>query len=105
MVSGGLALIYLVLAVAVIIVLTGKYKVNAFLVLIGVAFAYGFAIGLPALDVVKHIKNGFGGTLTKIGIVIVAGTIMGTILERTGAALAMTEAILRLVGKKRAPSR
>ncbi len=103
MVSGGLALIYLVLAVAVIIVLTGKYKVNAFLVLIGVAFAYGFAIGLPALDVVKHIKNGFGGTLTKIGIVIVAGTIMGTILERTGAALAMTEAILRLVGKKRAP--
>lgn len=103
MVSGGLALIYLVLAVAVIIVLTGKYKVNAFLVLIGVAFAYGFAIGLPTLDVVKHIKNGFGGTLTKIGIVIVAGTIMGTILERTGAALAMTEAILRVVGKKRAP--
>ncbi len=102
MVSGGLALLYLVIAVAVIIILTGKYKVNAFLVLIGVAFAYGFAIGIPALDVIKHVKNGFGGTLTKIGIVIVAGTIMGTILERTGAALAMTEAILRLVGKKRA---
>jgi gluconate:H+ symporter, GntP family len=103
MVSGSLALVYLVIAVAIIIVLTGKYKVNAFLVLIGIAFVYGFAIGIPALDVVKHIKNGFGGTLTKIGIVIVAGTIMGTILERTGAALAMTEAILRLVGKRRAP--
>lgn len=103
MVSGGLAIIMLLIAVVLIIVLTGKLKVNAFLVLIGVAFAYGLAIGIPGLDVIKHIKNGFGGTLTKIGIVIVAGTIMGTILEKTGAALAMTQAILKLVGKKRAP--
>jgi GntP family gluconate:H+ symporter len=103
MVSGTLAIIYLVVAVAIIIALTGKFKVNAFLVLVGIAFAYGFAIGIPALEVVKHIKNGFGGTLTKIGIVIVAGCLMGTVLERTGAAIAMTEAILRLVGKRRAP--
>lgn len=103
MVSGGIAILLLVLAVVLIIILTGKYKVNAFLVLIGVAFFYGLAIGIPGLDVLKHIKNGFGGTLTKIGIVIVAGTIMGTILEKTGAALSMTQAILKLVGKKRAP--
>ena len=103
MVSGGAALLWLLISVILIIILTGKYKVNAFLVLIGVAFGYGLVIGLPALEVVKGIKNGFGGTLTNIGIVIVAGTIMGTILEKTGAALSMTEAILKLVGKKRAP--
>ncbi|MBP7095045.1 MAG: GntP family permease [Spirochaetia bacterium] len=103
MVSGTLALVLLVAAVAVIVVMTGKFKVNAFLVLIGVAFAFGLSIGLPALDVVGKIKTGFGGTLTNIGIVIVAGTIMGTILEKTGAALSMTQAILKLVGKKRAP--
>jgi GntP family gluconate:H+ symporter len=55
------------------------------------------------LDVIKLVKGGFGGTLTNIGIVIVAGTIMGTILEKTGAALAMTQAILKVVGKNRAP--
>ena len=49
------------------------------------------------------IKNGFGGTLTSIGIVIVAGTILGTILEKTGAALSMTRAILNMVGKSHAP--
>lgn len=103
MVSGAAALLWLLVSVVLIIALTGRYKVNAFLVLIGVAFGYGIVIGMPALEVVKGIKNGFGGTLTNIGIVIVAGTIMGTILEKTGAALAMTEAILRLVGKKRAP--
>ncbi|PKL23631.1 MAG: gluconate transporter [Spirochaetae bacterium HGW-Spirochaetae-3] len=103
MVSGGMAIILLLAAVALIILFTGKLKVNAFLVLIGIAFAYGLAIGLPALEVVKNIKNGFGGTLTSIGIVIVAGTIMGTILEKTGAAFSMTQAILKIVGKKRAP--
>lgn len=103
MVSGTVALLLLVIAVVAIVVLTGKFKVNAFLVLIGVAFAFGLAIGLPALDVVGKIKTGFGGTLTNIGIVIVAGTIMGTVLEKTGAALSMTQAILKLVGKNRAP--
>lgn len=103
MVSGGMAIIMLLIAVILIIVLTGKLQVNAFLVLIGVAFFFGLAIGQPALEVLKGIKNGFGGTLTSIGIVIVAGTIMGTILEKTGAALAMTQAILKVVGKKRAP--
>lgn len=103
MVSGGMAIFLLLASVVLIIVLTGKLKVNAFMVLIGISFAYGLAIGMPALEVVKGIKNGFGGTLTSIGIVIVAGTIMGTILEKTGAALAMTQAILKLVGKKRAP--
>lgn len=103
MVSGGMAIFLLLASVVLIIVLTGKMKVNAFMVLIGISFAYGLAIGMPALEVVKGIKNGFGSTLTSIGIVIVAGTIMGTILEKTGAALAMTQAILKLVGKKRAP--
>jgi GntP family gluconate:H+ symporter len=103
MVSGTVALILLLAAVVAIVFLTGKFKVNAFLVLIGVAFAFGLAIGLPALDVVGKIKSGFGGTLTNIGIVIVAGTIMGKILEKTGAALSMTQAILKMVGKNRAP--
>lgn len=103
MVSGSLALVFLLVAVALIILATGRWKVNAFVVLIGVAFLYGLAIGMPALDVVKAVRDGFGGTLASIGIVIIAGTIMGYILEKTGAALVMTRAILGLVGRNRAP--
>lgn len=36
-----------------------------------------------------------------IGIVIVAGTIIGTVLEKSGAALRMAEVVLRVVGPKR----
>ncbi|EJW13446.1 putative D-glycerate transporter protein [Rhodovulum sp. PH10] len=103
MVSGSVSILLLAAAVVLIVLATGKWKVNAFVVLIVVAFAYGLAIGMPALDVVKTIRDGFGGTLAYIGIVIVAGTIMGYILEKTGAALVMTRSILSLVGRSRAP--
>jgi len=101
MVSGGVALLFLVIAVVFIILLTARANMNAFIVLILVAYLYGIAIGLPLTDVVSTIRSGFGGTLGYIGIVIVAGTIIGTILERTGAALSMTKAILRVVGRQR----
>ncbi|SMF25363.1 GntP family permease [Desulfovibrio gilichinskyi] len=103
MVSGGLAVLFLLLCVGIIILLTSRYKVNAFVVLIGVAFLFGLLVGMPLDNIVKFIRDGFGGTLGYIGIVIVAGTIIGTILEKTGAALSMTRAILKIVGKERAP--
>lgn len=103
MVSGLVALIYLVIAILLIIYLTAKTKLNAFVTLILVAFLYGLFVKMPLVDIVKNIRNGFGGTLGYIGIVIVAGTIIGTILEKTGAALSMTNAILKLVGKNRSP--
>jgi GntP family gluconate:H+ symporter len=103
MVSGGVALIFLVVAVVLIILMTARLNLNAFIALLVVAFLYGIAIGLPLTDVVSKVRSGFGGTLGYIGIVIVAGTIIGTILERTGAALTMTKAILKVVGRERAP--
>lgn len=103
MVSGGIALLLLLFAVIIIVYATGRAKINAFVVLIMIAFLYGLSIGMPALDVIKAIKDGFGGTLANIGIVIIAGTIMGYILEKTGAALAMTRAILKIVGKDQSP--
>jgi len=63
MVSGGIALLLLLIAVILIVYATGRAKINAFVVLIMIAFIYGLSIGMPALDVIKAIKDGFGGTL------------------------------------------
>jgi GntP family gluconate:H+ symporter len=103
MVSGGLSLVFLILVVFLIIFLTSKWKMNAFLVLILVSFLYGILVGMPLDKIITNIRDGFGGTLGYIGIVIVAGTIIGTILEKTGAALSMTNSILSFVGEKRSP--
>lgn len=101
--GGGLALLLLAIMVLLIILFTGKWKVNAFFVLLAVAFVYGLLIGMPFKEVIASVKAGFGGTLSSIGIVIIAGTMMGIILEKTGAALVMTRTILGWVGKDRSP--
>ncbi len=90
-------------AIVGMIILISKYKWHPFIVLLLAAYFVGTFSGLPVEKTIDTIKKGFGGILGNIGIVIIAGTIIGTILEKTGAALTMANSILALVGKKRAP--
>lgn len=103
MVSGPVAIILLIVAVVLIIFGTARLKMNPFIVLVTVAILYGIGIGMPLPQVVDTVTGGFGSTLGYIGIVIIAGTIIGVLLEKTGAALSMTQAVLKLVGQDRAP--
>lgn len=52
-------------------------------------------------QVPKVIGEGFASTFTSIGIVIILGALIGAILEQTGAALTLADAVIRLVGEKR----
>jgi len=65
------------------------------------AFLVGFAAGMNPVAVATAVAKGFGGTVEKIGIVIICGTIIGVMLERSSAALTMADTILKVVGKKR----
>ncbi len=95
-------LIVLLLAIVFIVYATGKLKLNAFLALLLAAYFTGLLVGMPGDKILSAITGGFGKTLGYIGIVIAAGTIMGTYLEKSGGALSMAEAVLNWVGKKRA---
>ncbi len=94
-----LVLILLVL-VAFIVLATTWLKLHPFLALLLAALLAGFAYGLPSADILKTVATGFGGILGYIGIVIVLGTIIGVILERSGAAITMAESVIRLLGKR-----
>jgi GntP family gluconate:H+ symporter len=59
---------------------------------------------MPLLDVVKSVNEGFGGTIGYIGIVILAGSIIGTFLEKSGGALMLAERTLKLTGEKNVPA-
>ncbi|MBO0586958.1 GntP family permease [Sporosarcina sp. E16_8] len=89
------------LGVVLIVLLTAVLKVHPFLSLLLGAFFVGIASGMPLLTVVESVNDGFGGLMRSIGIVIVAGTIIGVILEKSGAAYRMAEVVLRLIGEKR----
>lgn len=88
------------LAVVTMVVSISKFHQHPFLVLIVVAVVVGLVCGISTEEVIGTVKTGFGNILANIGIVILAGTIIGTILEKTGAALTMANSILKLVGKK-----
>jgi GntP family gluconate:H+ symporter len=91
------------ISVIAIIFFTAKLKVNAFYVLILAGICVGILSGLPTDKVIQSLKEGFGNTLASIGLVIVFGTTLGVMLEKTGAAYSMAEFILRKVGNKNAP--
>jgi gluconate:H+ symporter, GntP family len=101
MVTGPLLIVILVLAIAFIVFSTAKLKLHPFLALVLTALGVGLAAGLAPLKVVQTIAEGFGGLMTSIGLVIVFGTIIGVFLERSGAAVVMADAVLRVVGEKR----
>lgn len=91
----------IILAVVAMVIAISKFNVHPFIVLVVVAVAVGLVCGLDTVTVVDTVKTGFGDILASIGIVILCGTIIGTILEKTGAALTMANTILKVVGKKR----
>lgn len=95
----GLVLILIALIVFIVLATT-RFKLHPFLALLGAALLAGFAYQLPTLEIAGHITRGFGGILGYIGIVIVFGTIIGVILERSGAAITMAETVIKLLGER-----
>lgn len=96
-------IIILVVSILFIVVSTSKYHFHPFLALLFVAVGFGLLSGMPLPDIVKSINDGFGGTLSSIGIVIIAGVIIGTFLEHSGGAFAMAARILKIIGEKHVP--
>lgn len=98
----GLALIIaFVVAIAAMIILISRFKVHPFLTIMGVSLLLALLAGLPLRQIPGVIGQGFSGTFTSIGIVIVLGAFVGAVLEKTGAALKLADMVIRLVGKKR----
>lgn len=97
-------IVLLLLAVAFIVVSTTRFNLHPFLALLFVAVFFGLFSGMPLEEVVVAVRDGFGGTLGSIGILIVAGTIIGVFLEKSGGAFALAEKVLKLIGSKQLPA-
>ena len=96
-------IVLLLIAITFIVVSTTKFKLHPFLALIIAALFYGLCSGIPLNQIVQSVNNGFGNTVSSIGIVIVVGCIIGTFLEESGGAYVMARSTLKLVGEKRVP--
>lgn len=94
-------LICLLIGIALIVLLTSKYRVHAFFALILSCFVVGLGVQMPVDVVITTIKDGFGNIMRSLGLIIVLGTTLGVLLEYTGATQVMATYIMRKVGEKR----
>ena len=93
-------IIAFVLAIIIMIVAISKYKVHPFLSIMSVSLILALVAGIPLGDIANVIGAGFSGTFSSIGIVIILGALIGTVLEQTGAALKLADMVVKLVGEK-----
>ncbi|MFF4596183.1 GntP family permease [Amycolatopsis sp. NPDC001319] len=108
--TGGLLTLAAV-SIAVLLVLIIKVKLEPFIALIVVGVLTALAAGLPVGTLVgtaqktsdSLLEKGFGSILGHITAIIGLGTLLGSILERSGGARVLTSALLRAFGEKRAP--
>lgn len=95
--------ILLLVCILFIVVSTTKFKLHPFLALLLAAIGFGLFSGMPLPEIIQSVNGGFGNTIGYIGIVIVAGCIIGTFLEESGGAYIMAKKMMKLAGEKRVP--
>ncbi|HLF46840.1 MAG TPA: GntP family permease [Chitinophagaceae bacterium] len=96
-----MTLLLILISVVVIVLLITKLKLHPFLALLFVSIGFGIATGMKTTLIITSIQEGFGGTLGKIGLIIILGVIIGAFLEHTGGALKLAEKVLQIIGPKR----
>lgn len=89
--------------IAVIMILTARFRLHAFFALLIACFVVGISVGMPAQTILSHIKEGFGHVMKALALIIVLGTALGVLLEKSGSTQVMAEWILRRTGERKAP--
>lgn len=100
MLTGTTLIIVFALAIVLLIVSISKWGVHPFLSIMGISLLLAIGIGLPLESIPTTIGKGFSSIFASIGIVIILGTLIGIILEKTGAAIRLADAIIRIIGEK-----
>ncbi len=86
-------------AVALLLLLVLKFRMSAFLALLVSTLVAGLAAGMPPMQVIESVKNGMGGTLGFIAIVVGLGSIFGALLETSGGIKALAGRLLGSSGR------
>ncbi|MFY9203918.1 MAG: GntP family permease [Limnochordia bacterium] len=98
--SGVPLIVTFVVAIGFMIYSISKLRIHPFLSIMGVSLLFAMVAGIPLAEIPGVIGTGFSNTFKSIGIVIIFGALIGTLLEKSGAALKMADTVVRWVGKR-----
>ena len=95
-------IILVVAAVTLLLLMVLKYKISAFIALLITSMFVGILSGMPLQDILVSIKDGMGGTLGFVAVVVGLGAIFGQILEASGGAESLAHHLVKKFGTDRA---
>lgn len=93
--------ILVIISIAAIILLTSRWKLNAFISLFLVSLFLAIAV-VPYKNVLTIMKDSFGSTMASTGFLVIFGAIIAIILDKTGAAITLARFILSKTGENNA---
>ncbi len=93
-------IMFLLVILLLIVLFSAVWKIHPVPVLLGAGLVWGLFTGLGVEASVNKLAEGFGNTMKGIGLIIIAGTVVGLFMERRGALARLAEAILKITGEK-----
>lgn len=90
----------LAIAILWIVIGTSWLKWHAFWVLLISVLFMAWAIDTPVAEIPKLVAQGFGNTFSQIGLLILFGSIIGIILEKSGATLSIARFLIQQFSAK-----
>ena len=93
-------LFHIIAAILWIIIGTSRLKLHPLICLMSASIWVGLAAGLGFIETLEEFTKGFGTLIGQIGLIIILGSIMGVLLEKSNAALVLAKMIWHYLGKK-----
>nr|WP_219844086.1 GntP family permease [Arthrobacter sp. MYb227] len=90
-------------AILLLLLLIIKWRIHAFVALVVISLLTAVATGIPVGAIVPTLTGGFGGTLASVALLVGLGAMLGRMLETSGGAAVLTNALISKFGEKRAP--
>ena len=90
-------------AIVLILLLVIKFRIHAFVTRIIVSALTAIAAGIPIAGVVPTMIDGFGSTIASVALLVGLGAMIGRLVEASGGAQSLADALVNAFGAKRAP--
>ena len=94
------SLVILCSLIAAMLVLIGRLRCPPFIVLLLSAWCLAAFSGVPLSEITPIVREGMGELFGDVALIIVMGTLLGNILERSGGALLLADRLINLIGQR-----
>lgn len=90
-------------AIALILVMVIYFRVHAFVTLVIVSVLTAIAAQIPLAGVPQTLTEGSGSTLALVALLVGLGAMIGRLVEHSGGAKSLAEALVARFGENKAP--